>query len=104
MRVSSIATSATYHYSPDLNIKGGPDRALTIAAGPNNPVGGIWIDLGEDSYGLHGTPDPELIGKTASHGCVRLTNWDARELAELVEKGTSVQFVEPGVPLARTKH
>jgi lipoprotein-anchoring transpeptidase ErfK/SrfK len=71
----------------------GPDKRLTIAAGPNNPVGSTWIDLSKDGYGIHGTPDPRLIGKTPSHGCVRLTNWDAQELSRAVAAGTAVEFV-----------
>ena len=56
------------------------------------PVGVVWIALNAPSYGIHGSPDPNLIGKTASHGCVRLTNWDARALASGVKPGTPVQF------------
>lgn len=92
MEVTAVATDPTYHFDP----KGrdwGPDRKLTIAAGPNNPVGGTWIDLSKEGYGIHGTPDPHLIGKTSSHGCVRLTNWDAAELALAVTKGTEVVFI-----------
>lgn len=92
MEVTTVATDPTYHFDP----KGrdwGPDRRLTIAAGPNNPVGGTWIDLSKEGYGIHGTPDPHLIGKTSSHGCVRLTNWDAAELALAVTKGTEVVFL-----------
>ena len=92
MEVRAVAPEATYHFDPEGRAWG-PDEQLTIAAGPNNPVGGIWIDLTRDGYGIHGSPDPQLIGKTASHGCVRLTNWDARELAEAVSPGTSVEFV-----------
>lgn len=65
---------------------------LEIAAGPNNPVGSVWIDLTEETYGIHGTPEPSLIAKSQSHGCVRLTNWDAEELAGMVKKGTRVTF------------
>ena len=54
----------------------------------------VWIDLTKDSYGIHGTPDPERIGKTYSHGCIRLTNWDALDLAKRVRKGTPVDFVD----------
>lgn len=92
MEVRAVAPEATYHFDPEGR-DWGPDERLTIAAGPNNPVGGIWIDLSKDGYGIHGSPDPQLIGKTASHGCVRLTNWDARELAEAVSPGTRVEFV-----------
>jgi lipoprotein-anchoring transpeptidase ErfK/SrfK len=59
-------------------------------------VGVVWIDLDEDGYGLHGTPDPKDVGKAFSHGCVRLTNWDARELADLLRVGTPVLFRDAG--------
>lgn len=92
MEVRTIAAAPKYYFDP----KGrswGPDKNLTIAAGPNNPVGSTWIDLTKDGYGIHGTPDPRLIGKTPSHGCVRLTNWDAQELSRAVAAGTIVVFV-----------
>lgn len=92
MKVTAVAAEPTYHFDPEGR-KWGPERKLTIAAGPNNPVGGTWIDLSKEGYGIHGTPDPHLIGKTSSHGCVRLTNWDAAELALAVTKGTEVVFV-----------
>jgi L,D-transpeptidase catalytic domain len=63
-------------------------RKLTIAPGPNNPVGLVWIDLTAPSYGIHGTPEPDTIGKTESHGCIRLTNRDAVDLATMVHHGT----------------
>ena len=66
---------------------------LKVAAGPNNPVGSTWIDLSKDTYGIHGTPDPETIGKHQSHGCVRLTNWDAAELGKIIKKGAKVAFI-----------
>lgn len=91
MTVNAVAPQATYHFDPEGR-SWGPDRRVNIAAGPNNPVGGIWIDLSRDGYGIHGTPEPDLIGKTSSHGCVRLTNWDARELAGAVSQGTAVEF------------
>ncbi len=92
MEVTAVAATPTYHFSPEGR-DWGPDKNLTIAAGPNNPVGGTWIDLSKEGYGIHGTPDPKLIGKTSSHGCVRLTNWDAEELSKAVSKGTKVEFV-----------
>ncbi|MGI8610888.1 MAG: L,D-transpeptidase family protein [Sphingomicrobium sp.] len=92
MEVRAVAPAPTYHFDPEGR-SWGPDEKLTIAAGPNNPVGGTWIDLTKEGYGIHGTPEPRLIGKTASHGCVRLTNWDARELAKAVSPGTRVEFV-----------
>jgi lipoprotein-anchoring transpeptidase ErfK/SrfK len=60
---------------------------VKIPAGPNNPVGVVWIDLSKPHYGIHGTPEPSAIGKTTSHGCIRLTNWDARELSNIVTPG-----------------
>ena len=93
--VLGVATDPTYSYRPDENFQQGDnDEPLTLPPGPNGPVGNIWIDLSEPTYGIHGSPDPALIGKTASHGCVRLTNWDANELAHLVENGTPVEFVD----------
>lgn len=92
MTVRALAPSPKYYFSPEGR-NWGPDQNLTIAAGPNNPVGSTWIDLSEEGYGIHGTPDPSLIGKTASHGCVRLTNWDAEELGKAVEPGTVVEFL-----------
>lgn len=92
MEVRAIAEAPTYYFDPSGR-DWGPDKRLTIAAGPNNPVGSTWIDLSKEGYGIHGTPEPRLIGKTASHGCVRLTNWDAAELAAAVEKGAAVTFV-----------
>jgi len=91
MEVRAVAPAPTYYFDPSGR-EWGPDKRLTIAAGPNNPVGGTWIDLTKEGYGIHGSPDPRLIGKTASHGCVRLTNWDAAELGSAVEKGTIVTF------------
>jgi lipoprotein-anchoring transpeptidase ErfK/SrfK len=69
-------------------------RKLIIPPGPNNPVGVAWIGLDRPGYGIHGTPDPEKVGRTESHGCFRLANWDARTLLALVEEGMSV-VVEP---------
>nr|WP_314444027.1 L,D-transpeptidase [uncultured Sphingomonas sp.] len=91
MEVRAVAPAPTYYFDPSGR-DWGPDKRLTIAAGPNNPVGGTWIDLSKEGYGIHGSPDPRLIGKTASHGCVRLTNWDAAELGRAVEQGTVVVF------------
>ena len=92
MEVRAVAPNAKYYFDPSGR-DWGPDRKLTIAAGPNNPVGTTWIDLTKEGYGIHGTPEPKLIGKTSSHGCVRLTNWDAQELAGAVKAGTKVEFV-----------
>lgn len=85
----------TFHYNPRLfwDAKKG-DRKATIAAGPNNPVGRVWIDLSKEHYGLHGTAEPRSVGKTQSHGCVRLTNWDVLTVADAVDNTVPVIFQE----------
>jgi lipoprotein-anchoring transpeptidase ErfK/SrfK len=82
-----------FHYNPDLfwDAKAKDTRA-DIKAGPNNPVGVVWVALSKEHYGLHGTPEPGNVGHTESHGCVRLTNWDAARVAALVKPGTPVLF------------
>ena len=91
--VRSVVENPTYHYSPKLKFKGvKTQKPFDIAAGPLNPVGSTWIDLGDD-YGIHGTPAPESVGKSVSHGCVHLTNWDAKALAKMVHRGTKVEFI-----------
>ena len=93
--VSRVALNPDYTYNPRINFKQGDNHGiLKIPPGPNGPVGSVWIALSEPTYGIHGTPDPSKIGKTESHGCVRLTNWDAEELAKNVAEGVSVAFVE----------
>ena len=93
--VERIAFDPEYTYNPKVNFQQGDNTSvLTIPPGPNGPVGTIWIALSKPTYGIHGTPEPSKIGKTESNGCIRLTNWDAQELAKMVEEGTSVEFVE----------
>jgi lipoprotein-anchoring transpeptidase ErfK/SrfK len=93
--VRAIALNPTFHYNPDLFWDADPSHSkATIPPGPNNPVGVVWIDISKEHYGLHGTPEPRMIGRSFSHGCVRLTNWDALTLAGLVEVGTPVLFRE----------
>ncbi len=93
VKVERIAFNPNYTYDPAKNFKQGEnDKILTVPPGPNGPVGSIWIALSKPTYGIHGTPEPSKIGKTASHGCVRLTNWDATELAKMVVPGTVVEF------------
>jgi len=93
--VARVAFDPDYTYNPDINFKQGDNsKILKIPPGPNGPVGSIWIALDKPTYGIHGTPDPSKIGKTESHGCVRLTNWDAAELAELVKPGVPVEFAD----------
>ncbi|QOJ02756.1 MAG: murein L,D-transpeptidase [Planctomycetia bacterium] len=78
-------------------------RKLLIPAGPNNPVGLCWIGLSLRGYGMHGTPEPELIGKTGSHGCFRLANWDAIRLGKMVRVGTPVRFSQQSDRLAASR-
>lgn len=91
--VTSVSRRPTFHYNPDLFWDADPTHAKAkIPPGPNNPVGLVWIDLTREHYGIHGTPEPGKVGHTQSHGCVRLTNWDALHVASLVRKGTVVVF------------
>jgi len=94
-KVRRAVFNPTYTYDPKFAFKGvKAKKKVKIAEGPRNPVGSVWIDLSKDSYGIHGTAHPETIGKTESHGCVRLTNWDATELAHMVSKATVVVFLD----------
>jgi len=91
--VTSVTRNPTFHYDPELFWNVDLENAkVKIAAGPNNPVGDVWIDINKPHYGIHGTPEPGRIGQVESHGCVRMTNWDALKLAGLVAKGTPVIF------------
>jgi lipoprotein-anchoring transpeptidase ErfK/SrfK len=92
-KVTGVGWHPVFHYNPDLfwDAKATDEKA-TIKAGPNNPVGVVWIALSLEHYGLHGTPEPGNIGHTESHGCVRMTNWDAARVAALVKPGTAVTF------------
>jgi len=95
VQVERIAFNPNYTYNPKVNFKqGSNNEILTIPPGPNGPVGTVWIALSKPTYGIHGTPDPSRIGKTSSHGCIRLTNWDAEELAKLVKPGVIVHFTD----------
>jgi lipoprotein-anchoring transpeptidase ErfK/SrfK len=90
-KVNGVSRNPTFNYNPELFWDADPSHAKArIAAGPNNPVGVVWIDLSKEHYGIHGTPEPSRIGHTESHGCIRLTNWDAMRVAELVKPGTKV--------------
>ena len=95
LKVTEIDRNPTYRYNPAYHFKGVRSRKpFIIRPGPNNPVGTIWINLSADGYGIHGTPSPGKVSKAESHGCVRLTNWDAERVADRVVKGTPVAFVE----------
>ncbi len=93
VKVNGVARNPDYVYDPSKLSYGDVNRKVVVKPGPNNPVGVVWIDLNKPSYGIHGAPEPDKIGKTASHGCVRLTNWDAWELADKVKPGVMVRFV-----------
>ncbi|MNU91869.1 putative L,D-transpeptidase YkuD [compost metagenome] len=92
LTVVGVAPEPNYTYDPDRVSYDRGDRKVIVPAGPNNPVGSVWIDLSRDTYGIHGTPDPSKVGKTFSSGCVRLTNWDAEQLASRVKPGVRVVF------------
>ena len=93
--VRTVAPDPSYTYNPDYAFKGVKTKEkFQIKPGPNNPVGSEWIDLSIESFGIHGTPEPEKVGKAYSHGCVRLTNWDVEALAKMVKKGTPVVFLD----------
>jgi len=100
--VRAVALNPTYTYNPKRNFKQGDnDRVLIVPPGPNGPVGNVWIDLSEPTYGIHGTATPSRLFVNQSHGCVRLTNWDAWELAHMVKANvTTVEFLAPGVSIA----
>ncbi len=92
-KILGIGHNPKFHYNPKLfwDANDAKPKAV-LPAGPNNPVGVVWIDLNIPHYGIHGTPSPETIGRAESHGCVRLTNWDAARLAQMVSTRTEVLF------------
>ena len=95
VKVISSDANPNYRYNPDYKFKGvKTKKPFTIEPGPNNPVGSYWIGLSAEGYGIHGTPNPSKLGKSESHGCVRLTNWDVAWLGKSVKKGTPVAFID----------
>jgi len=95
LHIVKIFPDPTFHYDPTLYHEvpdSEPDAHLP--PGPNSPVGVVWMALSKEHYGIHGTPDPESIGYASSHGCIRLTNWDAEELEHRASEGTQVAFVD----------
>ena len=93
-KINGIDRNPRFHYNPKLfwDVSDAKPKVL-LPPGPNGPVGVVWIDLSKPHYGIHGTPEPESIGRSESHGCVRLTNWDAARLSQMVSTGTKVEFV-----------
>lgn len=94
-KITGIHPRPDFHYQPKL-FHDVPDTEedAYLPSGPNSPVGLVWMQISKPNYGIHGTAVPETIGYTASHGCIRLTNWDAVFLSELVPPGVRVRFVE----------
>jgi lipoprotein-anchoring transpeptidase ErfK/SrfK len=92
-KVADVALNPVYLFDPKMwpEVKD-VRRKLVIPPGPRNPVGLCWIGLSLQGYGIHGTPEPELIGKTGSHGCIRLANWDVVRLAKVIRVGMDVRF------------
>jgi lipoprotein-anchoring transpeptidase ErfK/SrfK len=95
-KVKDIVDNPPFYYNPDLfwNADDATQAKAKIAPGPRGPVGVVWIGITKEHYGLHGTPAPALVGHAQSHGCVRLTNWDALQLSKMVAWGTPVYFKE----------
>ena len=91
--IKGASYNPPFYYNPDLfwDAKSSAKEAK-LPPGPNGPVGVIWLDLSKPHYGIHGTPSPETIGRAESHGCIRLTNWDAARLSLMVKPGTPAVF------------
>jgi lipoprotein-anchoring transpeptidase ErfK/SrfK len=87
-KIRGVARDPVFHYNPDLFWDAKENEKAALPPGPNNPVGVCWIDLSKPHYGIHGTSEPAQIGRTQSHGCIRLTNWDVSELSQMVKPGT----------------
>lgn len=96
LKVAGVSKEPTYTFDPErlTYSQPGVKGKLTLPAGPNNPVGVVWIALSKPTFGIHGADEPKEIGKTFSHGCIRLANWDAMELGEAVKAGVKVSFLE----------
>jgi lipoprotein-anchoring transpeptidase ErfK/SrfK len=93
LKITNIAWEPAFHYQPTLFADVSDKKPEAhLPKGPNSPVGVVWMSLSKPHFGIHGTSAPETIGYSNSHGCVRLTNWDAIELGRLVSKGTQVVF------------
>jgi lipoprotein-anchoring transpeptidase ErfK/SrfK len=97
LHVTVVIPNPDYTFDPDLFPESEEGRALgrklVIPPGPNNPVGLAWIGLDRPGYGIHGTPEPENVGRTESHGCFRLANWDVLTLVGLVRVGMPVNVL-----------
>jgi lipoprotein-anchoring transpeptidase ErfK/SrfK len=98
LHVVAIAPHPNYTFSPEVFPESEEarqlGRKLILPPGPNNPVGVAWIGLDRPGYGIHGTPVPEQVGRTESHGCFRLANWNAEYFLDVAWVGMPV-LVEP---------
>lgn len=94
-KIQGVSRNPEFHYNPRLfwDVSNSKDAQL-LPPGPNGPVGVVWLDLSKPHYGIHGTSEPHTIGRAESHGCVRLTNWDAARLAQMTKPGTPAIFQE----------
>ncbi|MBR0774779.1 murein L,D-transpeptidase [Bradyrhizobium diazoefficiens] len=105
LKVTSTSDKPTYRYNPDYKFKNVKSKEpFEVKPGPNNPVGAYWIGLSAPGYGIHGTAEPDKVSKSASHGCVRLTNWDARTLGDNLKRGTPVVFVDARADSSSSQH
>lgn len=92
-KIQGVSRNPDFHYNPKLFWDVSDSKeAVLLQPGPNSPVGVVWLDIDKPHYGIHGTSEPHMIGHTESHGCVRLTNWDAARLAQMVKPGTPAIF------------
>ena len=92
-KIQGVSRNPDFHYNPKLfwDVSDSKEAQL-LQPGPNSPVGVVWIDLNKPHYGIHGTSEPHTIGRAESHGCIRLTNWDAARLAQMVKPGTPAKL------------
>ena len=91
--IEGVSRNPPFHYNPKLFWDAAStDRKSVLGPGPNGPVGVVWIELSKPHYGIHGTPEPALIGQSESHGCIRLSNWDAARLAQMLRPGVRATF------------
>lgn len=94
-KLTSVVQDPDYRYDPDILVGQPKDaKPATLPPGPNGPVGIVWMGINKEHYGIHGTPEPGLIGRGQSSGCVRLTNFAAQAVATAVDVGTPVTFRE----------
>lgn len=93
LKIITKIPNPNYTYTPDYTPPGARRERHIFHPGPNNPVGTVWLGLSLPSYGIHGTPEPERVGRAESHGCFRLSNWNAEKLYELVDPGTPVHVI-----------